>query len=181
MGSGDKQFGRLAGLLMDWRSRVILDARQLKRITETVRNASRPLSVRDISQSMLAMGNTAQAIGHGLGGALTEALGGSEGRLQGREIGDILNSLQGQTQQNKHIQALLKLLTPKLAQFDSKLSMISLSMTLYRLRTFVVGAEERKICKNFSSAGLLRVLPQMMRKVQGLLVAGSRYVYGPRA
>jgi hypothetical protein len=89
------------------------------------------------------------AIGYGLGGALTEALGGSEGRLQGREVGDILNSLQGQTQQNKHVQALLKLLTPKLAQFDSKLSMISLSMTLYRLRTFVVGAEERKICKTW--------------------------------
>jgi ribosomal protein L19E len=55
MGS-DKQFGkRLAGLLMDCKkSRVILDAQQLKRITEIVRNASRP--PRDISQSMFAMG-----------------------------------------------------------------------------------------------------------------------------
>jgi hypothetical protein len=48
-----------------------------------------------------------------------------------QEVGDILNSLQGKRSKNKHVQALLKLLTPKLAQFDSKLSMISLSMTLY--------------------------------------------------
>jgi hypothetical protein len=39
--------------------------------------------------------------------------------VSGQEVGDILNSLQGKRSKNKHVQALLKLLTPKLAQFDS--------------------------------------------------------------
>jgi hypothetical protein len=54
MGSGDKQlvwqaFGRSSDGGQGESSWM-----RLKRITETVRNASRPLSVRDISQSMLA-------------------------------------------------------------------------------------------------------------------------------
>jgi hypothetical protein len=104
MGSGDKAqaFGRSSDGLK--KSRVILDAR-IKRITE-VCGTLRPLSVRDISQSMFAMANAAQAIPKPWPCALSLKLRGSEGRLQG-EIGDILNSLQGKRSKNKHIQALL--------------------------------------------------------------------------
>jgi hypothetical protein len=107
------------------KSRVILDARQLKRITEIVRNASRPLSAR-YQPVNVCNGKYSSSNPEAMACTLSLKPSWLEGR-SGREIGDILNSLQGKRSKNKHIQALLKLLTPKLAQFDSKLSMIDLS------------------------------------------------------
>jgi hypothetical protein len=125
-------------------SRVILDAQQLKRITEIVRNASRPLSVRDISQSMFAMGKYSSSNpSHGFV-QLTEALRGSEGRLQGREIGDILNSLRGKRSRITHSSS-AEAADSKLAQFDSEAFNDSLSMTLYRLDLCRKGAEEERL------------------------------------
>jgi hypothetical protein len=125
-----------------------------------VRNFAASVCARSASQCFAIANSSSNPVAMALYGALTEALRGS--RASRQEIGDILNSLQGK-QQNKHIQALLKLLTPKLAQFDSSF-LDETQHDSVRTRTFVV-REQRKerFTRGLGSAGLLRVLPQMMK------------------
>jgi hypothetical protein len=104
---------------------------------------------------MFAMGNTAQAIpSHGL--CLSLKLFVAPRAVFRREVGDILNSLQGKRSRISSSSA--EAADSSWLNSTQKLSMIEPQQALYGLRTFVKGAEGKKdLQEDLVAAGLLRV------------------------